>query len=167
MITWSCILSVQEKTPDDPNGFNIKPLAEKYNLWQSVVFEYPRRIPYMDVLVHLDAADGVFILGSTEAHYTPSKVYQGVLSGKPILAVLHKESSALQVLNKTNAGVFYPLDPEHLDDLGASFAQLYKEYVSFSESFSPAQVKQQELEAYSAFSVTKKLAELIDKAMAL
>ncbi len=155
------------KTPDDPNGFNIKPLAEKYNLWQSVVFEYPRRIPYMDVLVHLDAADGVFILGSTEPHYTPSKVYQGVLSGKPILAVLHKESSALQVLNKTNAGVFYPLDPEHLDDLGASFAQLYKEYVSFSESFSPAQVKQQELEAYSAYAVTKKLVDLIDKAMAL
>lgn len=155
------------KMPDDPNGFNIKPLAEKYNLWQTVVFEYPRRIPYMDVLVHLDAADGVFILGSTEPHYTPSKVYQGVLSGKPILAVLHKESSALQVLNKTNAGVFYPLDPEHLDDLGASFAQLFKEYVSFSESFLPSQVKQQELETYSAFSVTKKLAELIDKAMAL
>lgn len=155
------------KTPDDPNGFNIKPLAEKYNLWQSVVFEYPRRIPYMDVLVHLDAADGVFILGSTEPHYTPSKVYQGVLSGKPILAVLHKESSALQVLNKTNAGVFYPLDPEHLDDLGASFTQLYKEYVSFSQSFSPAQVKQQELEAYSAYAVTKKLAGLIDKAMVL
>lgn len=155
------------KTPDDPNGFNIKPLAEKYNLWQSVVFEYPRRIPYMDVLVHLDAADGVFILGSTEPHYTPSKVYQGVLSGKPILAVLHKESSALQVLNKTNAGVFYPLDPEHLDDLGASFAQLFKDYVAFAGNFTPSQVKQQELEAYSAFSVTKKLAELIDKAMAL
>lgn len=155
------------KTTDDPNGFNIKPLAEKYNLWQSVVFEYPRRIPYMDVLVHLDVADGVFILGSTEPHYTPSKVYQGVLSGKPILAVLHKESSALQVLNKTNAGVFYPLDPEHLDDLGASFAQLFKDYVAFAGNFTPSQVKQQELEAYSAFSVTKKLAELIDKAMAL
>ncbi|HEY1030686.1 MAG TPA: hypothetical protein VGD89_02860 [Flavipsychrobacter sp.] len=155
------------KTPDDPNGFNIKPLAEKYNLWQTVVFEYPPRIPYMDVLVHLDAADGVFILGSTEPHYTPSKVYQGVLSGKPILAVLHKESSALQVLNKTNAGVFYPLDPEHLDDLGASFAQLFKDYVAFAGNFTPSQVKQQELETYSAFSVTKKLAELIDKAMAL
>lgn len=155
------------KTPDDPNGFNIKPLAEKYNLWQSVVFEYPRRIPYMDVLVHLDAADGIFILGSTEPHYTPSKVYQGVLSGKPILAILHKESSALQVLNKTNAGVFYPLDPEHLYDLGASFAQLFKDYVAFAGNFTPSQVKQQELEVYSAFSVTKKLAELIDKAMAL
>ncbi|MGN6477883.1 MAG: hypothetical protein ACTHKV_11700, partial [Flavipsychrobacter sp.] len=28
------------KTPDDPNGFNIKPYAEKYGLWQTVVFEY-------------------------------------------------------------------------------------------------------------------------------
>ena len=56
------------KSTDDPAGYNIKPLAEKYGLWQSIVFEYPRRIPYVDVWVHLSEADGVFILVSTEAH---------------------------------------------------------------------------------------------------
>ncbi|RZK26079.1 MAG: hypothetical protein EOO43_03835, partial [Flavobacterium sp.] len=76
------------KTPSDPYGFNIKSLAERYELWQTVVFEYPARIPYLDVLAHLEHADGVFILGSTEPHYTPSKAYQGILAGKPILAVL-------------------------------------------------------------------------------
>lgn len=151
------------KSPDDPQGHNIKPLAEKYSLWEHVVFEYPRRIPYMDVLVHLDAADGVFILGSTEPHYTPSKVYQGVLSGKPIMAVLHKESSALQVLNKTNAGITYALDPEQLDDLRTSFTALYNSYLDFMRSFNPSQVNQGELEEYSAYAVTKKLAGLLNK----
>ena len=84
------------KTPDDAEGFNIKPLAEKYGLWQSNVYEYPKRIPYLDVLVHLQQADGIFILGSTEPHYTPSKSYQGVLSGKPVLAVLHRDSTAVK-----------------------------------------------------------------------
>ncbi len=55
-----------------------------------------------------NAADGVFILGSTEPHYTPSKPYQGVLSGKPILAVLHKESTAVNVIKES--GVRYSFD---------------------------------------------------------
>src|SRR5258708_3390682 len=98
------------KTPNDPEGYNIRPLAEKYGLWQTTVFEYPARIPYLDVLVHLDAADGVFVLGSTEPHYTPSKVYQAVLSGKPVAAVLHRESTAVKVIRRSCAGLVLDFD---------------------------------------------------------
>ena len=62
------------KSTRDANGYNLKTLAEQYDLWQTIIFEYPQRIPYLDVLVHLEAATGIFILGSTEPHYTPSKV---------------------------------------------------------------------------------------------
>lgn len=153
------------KTPDDPNGFNIKPYAEKYGLWQTVVFEYPKRIPYLDVLVHLDAADGVFILGSTEPHYTPSKVYQGVLAGKPIMAVLHKASTAARVLKRTNAGLAYLLDPENVRALETDFVKLYQQYKIFAAEFTPAQVQQNEFDAYSAKAVTRQLAQLLNKAM--
>src|SRR5678816_3724121 len=34
------------KSPNDANGYNIKNLAKKYHLWEEVVFEYPKRIPY-------------------------------------------------------------------------------------------------------------------------
>ncbi|MEP7108239.1 MAG: hypothetical protein ABI760_09650, partial [Ferruginibacter sp.] len=47
---------------NDAGSYNIKPLAEKYGLYNSVVYEYPKRIPYLDVLVHLNIADGLFIL---------------------------------------------------------------------------------------------------------
>lgn len=150
---------------NDANSHTIKPLAEKYGVWESVIFEHPKRIPYLDVLVHLEAADGVFILGSTEPHYTPSKVYQGVLSGKPILAVLHKASTALQVVNSTNAGIAYPIDPQHIDKITTDFPAVYNEYTQFVKDFNPAQVKQEQFDNYSARSVTQQLAALLDKAV--
>jgi hypothetical protein len=151
------------KTADDPEGYNIKPCAEKYGLWQTVIFEYPKRIPYLDVLLHLDAADGIFILGSTEPHYTPSKVFQGVLSGKPIMAVLHYESTALKVVNTTKAGLCYPLYPADMQKLTDEFPGFYKRYHDFFETFNVSQVDYKQFEQYSARSVTAALAKLLDK----
>jgi hypothetical protein len=154
------------KSPDDPQGYNIRPLAEKYGLWQSVIFEYPKRIPYLDVLIHLDAADGVFILGSIEPHYTPSKVYQAVLSQKPLLAVLHERSTAVEVIRQANAGVVLSFNGEDdQDKINREFQSLFRNYISFLESFNPAQVDMQVFEQYSAKMVTCQLAELIDAAL--
>ncbi len=151
------------KTPDDPDGFNIRPLAEKYGLWQNIVFEYPRRIPYLDVLVHLEAASGVFILGSTEPHYTPSKVYQAVLAGKPILALLHEESSAVAVLKEAAAGRVFTFNAAGVTNLIESgFASFYKEYVTWAKVFKPEQVNASTFESYSAKQVTAGLASLLD-----
>lgn len=154
------------KAPNDPNGYNIKPLAEQYGLWQSVVFEYPKRIPYLDVLVHLEAVDGIFILGSTEPHYTPSKVYQGVLSGKPILAVLHKESSALQVIRDANAGIGYPMQPANMEQLTGDFSALMNTYKAMARRFNPEQVRQEGFTNYTAYAIAGQLADLLNKATA-
>ena len=151
------------KSPNDPNGFNIKPLAEQYGLWQTVVFEYPRRIPYLDVLVHLDAADGVFILGSTEPHYTPSKAYQGVLSGKPILAVLHSKSTAVDVLRNSRAGIVLDFNGEEgLDVINDVWFSVWKEFLKFHEVFVPGNVNQDIFQQYSAFAVTQCLVKLLN-----
>ncbi|MBC7887138.1 MAG: hypothetical protein H7Z13_04565 [Ferruginibacter sp.] len=153
------------KTANDPAGFTIKPLAEKYGLWQSVIFEYPKRVPYLDVLIHLQYADGVFILGSTEPHYTPSKSYQGVLSGKPILAVLHTASTAVNVLRGSGAGMV--LDFEGVAGLPAienGFAETLESYCKFLKQFNPGQINQQLFETYSAKSVTGQLAKLLNEA---
>lgn len=152
------------KRPTDPEGFNIKPYAEKYGLWNTIVFEYPARIPYLDVLVHLNAADGVFILGSTEPHYTPSKVFQAVLSQKPVLAVLHKDSTALTVIRMTGAGVAVDMDPASLSGLPNSFLSGMSQYQAFHDEYKPESVDMKQFEAWSAKEVTRQLAELLDKA---
>jgi hypothetical protein len=151
-------------SPDDPDGYNIKKMAEKYGLWQTVFFEYPKRIPYMDVLSHLAAADGTFILGSTEAHYTPSKVYQSVLSGKAVFAILHKESSACQVIRQSNAGTVLDFNGEpDVQNISAVFKEKWKKHLQYLKSFSAEKIDQQEFEKYSARNVTSTLVEALNK----
>ena len=41
------------------------------------------------------------MLGSSEAHYTASKLYPALLAGKPILAIQHSESSVVEILRRT------------------------------------------------------------------
>lgn len=150
---------------DDSKSYCIKPLAEKYGLWDTVVKEYPARLPYLDVLIHLESADGALIVGSTESHYTPSKVYQSVLANKFILAVLHSESTACNVIKLTKTG--HVLDFKGEQDLlkvRDSFAQVFTDWSSDYKTFDPAKIKFDEFEAYSAKSVTRRLAELLNKA---
>lgn len=148
----------------EPKAYNIKPLAEKYGLWQSVVFEYPGRIPYLDVLVHLNASDGVFILGSTEAHYTPSKVYQAVLSDKPILAILHQESTAVEVIRDSNAGVVLDFNGEAgLGRINEFFPAIYQQFLDRLPSFDPHETNHDEFESYTANNITYTLACQLDE----
>jgi hypothetical protein len=152
------------KRANDPQSYSIKPLAEKYSLWQTVVYEYPERIPYLDVLTHFSTADAIFILGSTEPHYTPSKVYQGILSKRPLLAVLHQESSAAQVIRQSNAGLVLTFNGEQdVEKIGDEFGGLMYDFKKYAEFFDSEQVNKEAFEEYSAFSVTKKLAEALDR----
>ncbi len=146
----------------------IKPLAEKYNLWGSAVLEHPDRIPYLDVLSELDAADAVFIMGSTEPHYTPSKVYQAVLSGKPILAVLHEASTAVRVLRESRAGIVVTMKGEEdLDTLADRFLEGLKEFMVFKQSFDPSKINRNAFEQYSAKAVTSMLVEKLYEIVSL
>ena len=156
------------KTPDDKNGFNIKPLAEKYGLYESIVFEYPVRIPYLDVLIHLNITDAVFILGSTEPHYTPSKVYQAVLSVKPIFAVLHKDSTAVKVIEDTHVGIVLKYNGENdINRIDKNFANDYISFCEFFKTFDSSQVNDQHFQEFSAYTVTKELSVLLNKTLGL
>ena len=152
------------KSPNDAEGYNIRPLAMECGLWQNMVYEYPARIPYLDVLVHLNEADGVFILGSTEPHYTPSKVYQAVLSGKPIAAVLHTESSACTVIRESGAGLVLDFAGEKgLGKIENLFEEFFVAFLHFMEGFEPQQVNQSVFDAYSAKSVTEILVNQLNR----
>lgn len=151
------------KRPNDKESYNIKPLAEQYNLWETNVYEYPQRIPYLDVLVHLNIADGIFILGSTEPHYTPSKTYQGILSGKPILSVLHKDSTAVKILKESGAGMVLEFDGENgLTNIDKRFSLLMQTFKEFIIKFNPDTTCKELFYAYSAKNITQTLAGLLD-----
>jgi hypothetical protein len=114
----------------------------------------------------LKEADGVFILGSTEPHYTPSKSYQAVLSGKPILAVLHKESTAVKVLKESGAGIVLDFDGEEdVVSIEKKFPSYLRTYTELLNRFNPDLINKKLFDQYSASAVTKKLATLLDKSI--
>ncbi len=103
------------KSPDDTDGHNVLPDIQRHGL-SDCVSEHPQRLKYLDVLSHLHAASGVLVLGSTEPHYSPSKIFPAVMSRRPVLAVLHEARSAVPILKDTNAAAVAPLHEGSLPD---------------------------------------------------
>ncbi|NTW26422.1 MAG: glycosyltransferase family 4 protein [Lentimicrobium sp.] len=82
----------------------IEPLAEKSGVGQ-LVSEITDRLPYFEAMKVLKDADLLIIPGSTDTNYTASKLYPYILANKPLLAVFNENSSVVDILDKTRAGV--------------------------------------------------------------
>lgn len=151
------------KSTEDPEGYNILPRAAKAGLL-GTISEYPRRVPYTDVLFHLIKSSAILILGSTEPHYSPSKVYQSVQAKRPIFALLHKDSTARNVIEKSRAGVVVPVD-----ELSLSAPALADKLISFvlDSQYEPEHVIWSEFDTYSCRESARKLGAALDAALDL
>jgi hypothetical protein len=149
------------KSPNDPNGYNVLPIASRLGI-SDLISEHPHRMAYLNVLVHLRRAYGVLILGSTESHYTPSKVYQAVQSRRPILAFLHEASTAVDVLERSRAGIAITISermlpvPTRVADVLEDFARV---------DYQAEAVLWNEFEMYSARESARRMALALDEAV--
>lgn len=101
---------------NDPNqGHGIQPLIKRYRL-EEMVSETPNRIKYLDVLNHLERSAGILVIGSTEPHYSPSKIYQGLMARRPVFALLHEQSTAIETLRSNDAVEIVSFKPESLPE---------------------------------------------------
>jgi hypothetical protein len=89
--------------PNADQAFRVRPLAEAEGV-ADAVREIPRRLPYMDALGALAQSDGVLLIGSDEPHYTASKIYSALMSGRPFLSLFHRASSAHAILTAAGGG---------------------------------------------------------------
>ena len=64
------------------------------------VSEIAPRIDYLDALTVQVQATAILMLGSSESHYTASKLYPALLAGRPIFAIHHAESSVVEILRR-------------------------------------------------------------------
>jgi hypothetical protein len=101
---------------DATRGKRVTPFINKHGL-AGIVTEMPSRIPYLDVLNHLSKASAILVIGSTEPHYSPSKIYQAVMARRPVFALLHEESTAVSVLRNSGAGTAFTFTPDKLPDV--------------------------------------------------
>jgi hypothetical protein len=148
-------------SPDDPEGHRVLPRAHRAGV-EDMVSEHPHRIGYVDTLNHLTQSDAVLVLGSTEPHYTPSKVFQAMLSRRPVFAMLHEESTAVEMIRSARAGWVSTLVEDALPD-PASLAAALRAFVE-CPAFDPGAVDRKEFEVYSARESTRALAAALDLA---
>jgi hypothetical protein len=148
--------------PKRPDLHTIRWIAEEIGAG-GLVTEVPGRLPYLDVLRNLEAADGILVIGSEEAHYSPSKIYQSMLSGKPILGLMHPESLATRTVRELGAGVV-ATNPGIATLTAEVLAETVKEYVSrILPRFHP--VHAGKLEKWSSRASAEILAKALDEAM--
>jgi hypothetical protein len=152
------------KSPTDAKGHNILPRAVRFGL-DTTISEHPRRVPYVDILSHLTQASAILILGSTEPHYSPSKVYQSVQARRPIFAFLHEASTAIKVLHMSNAGVVIRINETTLPE-PPELASRLASFVSSTE-YDSERVDWSKFEAFSARESARKLAVALDAASEL
>jgi hypothetical protein len=149
------------KSPMDANGYNVLPAARRAGV-ADLVTEHPHRMAYLDVLAHLKRASGVLIVGSTEPHYTPSKVYQAVQSRRPVFALLHRASTAVGVLQHSGAGMAVTLTEDMLPSQQC-MADSFERFLSLP--YDPEAVRWEVFAAYSARESARKMAQAMDEAM--
>lgn len=149
--------------PKRPDLYTIRWIAEEMGA-SDLVNEVPGRLPYLDVLRNLEASDGIVLLGSDEAHYSPSKIYQSMLSGKPIFGLMHPESLATRTIWEMNAGmVATSPDPQGLtaESLAEKLQKYLKEVLPTFQA-----VNTHALEKWSARSSAEVLVSGLEEALA-
>jgi hypothetical protein len=90
-------------SPNENAPYRIRPIAEETGVCESV-HEIPRRLPFLEALKVLTHSNGLLLIGSDEPHYTASKIYPALMSGRPFLSVFHRASSAHKILSASGGG---------------------------------------------------------------
>lgn len=150
-------------SPDDPNGHQVLPRARAAGV-EDMVDEHPHRIGYVDTLNHLGQCGAVLVLGSTERHYTPSKVFQAILSKRPVFAMLHAESTAIGMIEHAGAGKVLPLTERSMPSPAAVADELRA--LIEAPAYDATAVDGSAFDSLSARTSTKALADALDQACA-
>ncbi len=148
-------------SPDDPAGHQVRSRAERAGV-ADIVDEHPQRIGYVDTLNHLGRSDAVLVLGSTETHYTPSKVFQAVLSRRPVFAMLHGDSTAVDMVRSMRAGRVLTLTEGSLP-APDRVAEGLRSFVD-DETYDADSIDHAAIDAFSARASTRTLAAALDLA---
>jgi glycosyltransferase involved in cell wall biosynthesis len=80
----------------------VTPIAQENGVAERVS-EYRRRVDYLDALQLQVDASAILLMGSSEPHYTASKLYPALLSGRPIIAVYHSASTVAEIMSEVTS----------------------------------------------------------------
>lgn len=150
--------------PTDTNSGIVAPIAKECGAEQFVV-EIADRQPFLDVLHLLHQCHGVLILGSSERHYSASKSFQALMSRRPVLGLMHAESTAVGFL-RDQPGVSVVTYTD-MEPVGVREREVIIGLKSIASATSePIPRSEDSLEPYTARSMTRRLAAFFDDVLA-
>ena len=139
----------------------VAPIAAQCGV-ADLVEEQPRRIPYFQALQCLLDADALVIPGSDDPGYTASKLYPYVLAQKPLLALFHQESTVVDIVRQSGAGVVVPFATgEAAADVAERITHEW-----FDRPSREAKTDWAAFEPYTARAMTQNLTRAFDRVLA-
>ena len=135
---------------------------------EALVHEHPARLDYLDALAVLRQASALLLMGSSEPHYTPSKVFPALLANRPLLAVYHDCSTVVPMLRvaapspASTIVTFTATRPasDSVACIAGAIAAL------MSTAHAPVRIDRRALEPWSAQALAGRLAAVCDKVAA-
>lgn len=157
--TFRCVGTSNQ--PNDSTSFRILPIAREEGVAEAVI-EEPARVPFVDALGIISNSHAVLMIGSDEPHYTASKIYPGMMSGRPYLALFHRSSSAHAILSNAGGGIVLGFETSgELEALPEKIAEAIVTLVEAPESL--GQVTPSAYADYTAHAVSGQFASIFDR----
>jgi len=141
----------------------IEEIAKSYNL-DDIVSEYPQRIPYFEALQCITDADALIVPGSDDPSYTASKIYPYILAKKPLLAIFNEQSSVVDILRSTQAGIVVTF---RTGDTIETIATCITHQWLNQKDWTTPQTKWEAFFPYTAQEMTRRLCEVFDRSLEL
>ena len=153
-----------ETKPDAP--LRVLPVARELGV-EGCVTEIAPRINYLDALTVQIEATAILMMGSSERHYTASKLYPGLLAERPILAIYHEASCVVEILRRAApppAARLVTYDDTRRAE--SRVEPIYAELVAVIENpvYDPRTVDIGVMTEYSAESLAGRLAQVLELA---
>jgi Glycosyl transferase 4-like domain len=146
--------------PSDHNSHPARAIAESEGVSEAV-WEIPRRLPYLQALRVVVESKGLLLIGSDEPHYTASKIYPALMSGRPYLSLFHRASSAHAILSSAGGGRTLAFEtPQELNALEAPIAEALKTLALNPKSLGMAD--RASYAPYEAGNIVKRFADIFD-----
>jgi hypothetical protein len=143
----------------------VLPMADALGV-ADLVTEHPSRLDYLDAIrVQLDA-HALLLLGSSEAHYTASKLYPALLARRPLLAIYHEASSVVDILRReTRPPTVRVVKFAEHEPVGSRSHEIGRALEALLESrgYACADVNDRVFTEYSARTLAGQLADVLDR----
>jgi glycosyltransferase involved in cell wall biosynthesis len=143
----------------------VRPLATAAGVGD-LVTEHAARVDYLEAVRIQQDAQALLLVGSTEPHYTASRLYPALVAGRPLLAVYHDASSVVEILRReTRPPTVRVISFTDCEPVGAKLKEIAAGLQALGESplYAAADVSERAIAEFSARTLAGRLADVLNR----